>query len=54
VTARQGDIVVIGKGLSGGERVVTNGQYNLDNGTKVAIRQAAGSAAPASTEAQEQ
>ncbi len=54
VTARQRTIAVIGKGLSGGERVVTDGQYRLDNGTKVAIRQAAGPAAPASTEAQAQ
>jgi multidrug efflux system membrane fusion protein len=39
VTARQGAIAVIAKGLSGGEQVVTDGQYRLDNGTKVAIQQ---------------
>jgi multidrug efflux system membrane fusion protein len=39
VAARQGAIAVIAKGLSGGEQVVTAGQYRLDNGTKVAIRQ---------------
>lgn len=51
VTARQGNIAVIGNGLSGGEKVVTDGQYRLDNGTKVAIRPAAEPPAPASTEA---
>jgi membrane fusion protein, multidrug efflux system len=51
VTARQGAIAVIGKGLSGGEKVVTNGQYRLDNGTKVAIQQTTVPATP-ETEAQ--
>jgi membrane fusion protein, multidrug efflux system len=51
VTDRQRAIAVIGKGLAGGEKVVTDGQYRLDNGTKVAIREAA---APTSAEAQEQ
>jgi membrane fusion protein, multidrug efflux system len=50
VTARQGAIAIIGKGLSGGEKVVTNGQYLLDNGTKVAIRQTSETAAPDATE----
>jgi multidrug efflux system membrane fusion protein len=39
VTVRQGAIAVIAKGLSGGEKVVTDGQYRLDNGTTVAVRQ---------------
>jgi membrane fusion protein, multidrug efflux system len=38
VTARQNGVAVIGKGLSGGEKVVLDGQFRLDNGTKVAIR----------------
>jgi membrane fusion protein, multidrug efflux system len=38
VTARQNGVAVIGKGLSGGEKVVTDGQYKLDDGTKVAVR----------------
>jgi multidrug efflux system membrane fusion protein len=54
VTSRQGSVAVIGKGLSGGERVVTDGQYRLDDGTKVAIRRTAGPSAPASREAQAQ
>ncbi len=54
VTSRQGATAVIGAGLSGGERVVTNGQYRLDNGTKVTIRQGVGPAAPPSAEAEEQ
>jgi multidrug efflux system membrane fusion protein len=53
VTSRQSGIVVIANGLSGGERVVTNGQYRLDNGTKVIVRPAVGPAAPPSDEAQE-
>ena len=37
VTATQGDIAVIGKGLQAGERVVTAGQYRLDNGVTVTV-----------------
>jgi uridine phosphorylase len=51
VAARQGAIAVIGEGLSGGEKVVTDGQYRLDNGTKVAIQQTTAPATP-ETEAQ--
>jgi multidrug efflux system membrane fusion protein len=40
VTARQNGVAVIGNGLSGGEKIVTDGQYRLDDGTKVAIRAA--------------
>ena len=40
------NIAVIGKGLQAGERVVTNGQYRLDNGVEVSV-QAASSAAAA-------
>jgi membrane fusion protein, multidrug efflux system len=46
VTARQGAIAVIGKGLSGGEKVVTDGQYRLDNGTTVAVQQTTVPATP--------
>jgi membrane fusion protein, multidrug efflux system len=38
VTARQNAVSVIGSGLSGGEKIVTDGQYRLDDGTEVAIR----------------
>ena len=37
---RQGDRVQITKGLSGGEKVVTNGAYGLPNDTKVKIAEA--------------
>ncbi len=37
VTDRQDGISVIAKGLSGGEKVVVDGQYRLDNGSKVAV-----------------
>jgi membrane fusion protein, multidrug efflux system len=50
--ARRGGISVIEKGLSVGQRVVTTGQYRLDNGTVVAIQQATGmQAAPATAHA---
>jgi multidrug efflux system membrane fusion protein len=39
VIDRQGAIVVIGKGLSGGEKVVVDGQYRLDDGVKVDVQQ---------------
>jgi membrane fusion protein, multidrug efflux system len=39
VSDRQGTIAVIGKGLSGGENVVVDGQYRLDDGVKVAVEQ---------------
>jgi multidrug efflux system membrane fusion protein len=39
VTDRQDGIAVIAKGLSGTERVVTDGQYRLDNNSKVAVQQ---------------
>jgi multidrug efflux system membrane fusion protein len=38
VTARRNAVAVIGNGLSGGEKIVTDGQYRLDDGTKVAVR----------------
>jgi membrane fusion protein, multidrug efflux system len=37
VVARQNGLAVITKGVSAGERVVVNGQYNLADGVKVAI-----------------
>ena len=48
VAARQNGLAVFTKGVSAGERVVVNGQYNLPNGVKVAIepRKATASAAP--------
>jgi multidrug efflux system membrane fusion protein len=39
VSDRQGAIAVIGTGLSGGENVVVDGQYRLDDGVKVAAQQ---------------
>jgi membrane fusion protein, multidrug efflux system len=36
---RQGGVTVIEKGLSGGEKVVTDGQYRLANGSVVAVQQ---------------
>jgi multidrug efflux system membrane fusion protein len=41
VAVRQSGIAVIDKGLSGGERVVTDGQYRLTNNAKVKIQAAA-------------
>jgi membrane fusion protein, multidrug efflux system len=38
VVATQQGIAVIGKGLTGGEQVVTDGQYRLDDGAVVSIR----------------
>ena len=48
VAARQNGLAVFTKGVSPGERVVVNGQYNLANGVKVAIEppKATASAAP--------
>jgi multidrug efflux system membrane fusion protein len=54
MTSQRGGIAVIGEGLSGGEKVVTNGQYRLDEGTKVAIRKTAAPGAEASAQAQQQ
>lgn len=39
VAARRGGTTVIASGLSGGEKVVTAGQYRLDDGVKVEIQQ---------------
>ena len=41
VRDRQGAIAVIGNGLSGGDTVVVDGQYRLDDGVKVAVQQGA-------------
>jgi multidrug efflux system membrane fusion protein len=50
--ARRGGVSVIEKGVSVGQRVITTGQYRLDNGTVVAIQQATGmQAAPATAHA---
>src|SRR5579872_361355 len=40
VAARHGGVAVISKGLSGGEKIVTDGQYRLANGMRVAIQPA--------------
>ena len=42
VAARRGGVAVIAKGLSGGEQVVTDGQYRLDNGIKVDVQKTPG------------
>ena len=52
VVARQGAIAVIGKGLSGNEKIVTDGQYRLDDGTTVSIQQTTAPAAPEATQAE--
>jgi multidrug efflux system membrane fusion protein len=39
VSDRQGSVAVIGKGLSGREQVVVDGQYRLDEGVEVAVQQ---------------
>jgi membrane fusion protein, multidrug efflux system len=39
---RQGATAVIGNGLSGGDTVVVDGQYRLDDGVKVSVQQGAG------------
>lgn len=41
LTARQGALAVIGKGLAGGESVVVDGQYRLDDGVKIEAENAA-------------
>jgi multidrug efflux system membrane fusion protein len=48
VVARQNGMAVFAKGISAGERIVVNGQYNLADGVKVAIEQpkATASASP--------
>jgi membrane fusion protein, multidrug efflux system len=38
ITAHENAVDVISKGLSGGEQIVTDGQYRLDDGTTVAVR----------------
>lgn len=38
VVARHGGVAVISKGLSGGEKIVTDGQYRLADGVRVAIQ----------------
>jgi multidrug efflux system membrane fusion protein len=41
VTQSTQDISVIGRGLAAGERIVVDGQYRLEEGTKVALQEAA-------------
>jgi membrane fusion protein, multidrug efflux system len=43
---RQGGVTVINKGLSGGEKIVTDGQYRLDNGAVVAVQRTTEPAVP--------
>ena len=40
VSETEEGVAVIGKGLAAGERIVVDGQYRLDNGTKVAVQAA--------------
>ena len=44
---RQGDLVVVEKGVEPGERVITNGQVGVTPGGKVRIEEPRGSASPA-------
>jgi multidrug efflux system membrane fusion protein len=48
---RQGGVTVVEKGLSGGEKVVSDGQYRLANGVTVVVRQ---STEPAATQTEAQ
>lgn len=51
---RQGGVTVIEKGLSGGEKVVTDGQYRLANGMAVAVQRTTAPAVPQQPAAQAQ
>jgi len=51
VDSNQQGIAVIGKGVTAGEQVVTNGQYRLDDETLVSIQQPASAPAQASAAA---
>lgn len=44
---RQGDLIIVEKGVAAGEKVVTNGQLGVTPGGKVAIEQPAGANSPA-------
>jgi len=44
---RQGDLVVVEKGVAAGEKVVTNGQLGVTPDGKVLIEQPANNSAPA-------
>jgi multidrug efflux system membrane fusion protein len=50
---KQGDLVVVDKGLQAGERVVTNGQLGVTPGAKVRIVQPASGAPPAPAKAED-
>ena len=54
VAARHGGVAVISKGLSGGEKIVTDGQYRLANGIRVAIQPAQPGASSAQKQISEQ
>jgi multidrug efflux system membrane fusion protein len=54
VAARHGGVAVISKGLSGGEKIVTDGQYRLANGVRVAIQPAQPGASSAQKQISEQ
>lgn len=54
VAARHGGVAVISKGLSGGEKIVTDGQYRLANGVRVAIQPAQPGASSAQKQITEQ
>jgi membrane fusion protein, multidrug efflux system len=46
VIATQDNLTVIGKGLTAGEQVVTEGQYRLDNGVVVSVKPATAAPTP--------
>ncbi|HEX8829104.1 MAG TPA: efflux RND transporter periplasmic adaptor subunit, partial [Xanthobacteraceae bacterium] len=52
--ARRAGVSVIAKGVSAGQKVVTTGQYRLDNGTVVAVEQTSAPAPAAQALAQAQ
>ena len=54
VAARHGGVAVISRGLSGGEKIVTDGQYRLANGVRVAIQPAQPGASSAQKQISEQ
>jgi multidrug efflux system membrane fusion protein len=46
---RQGDLIVVEKGVEPGERIVTNGQLGVTPGGKVSIEQPSGAGSPSTT-----
>ena len=46
VTLQQGDLALISKGLTAGQGVVVDGQYRLEDGSKISVETNAPAAAP--------